>query len=405
MIRKKEKYFGISHRISQWKLDSHVENWLSFKADSSDFWQKIYLVYYNIFDHKYHQKGLSMAETAILNHKSSEKISDIRKVVRDMIYCLHRFGFSFQDYCIYNFVEKKDIEYRMSFVGDKLRYHYCDILNSVECYKIMQNKYDCFLKYARYYKRDVIGCTGEQDIDDFIKFTSHHSSFIYKPSNSHSGHGIEIVQSNEINPKDYFYKKLGQGNFVVEELVEQGTETAQIHPSSLNTCRVVTFTIGKNVHIIGTTWRIGCGGAITDNAGNGGMYAAINPETGIVETAAINYTGEHFDFHPNSGMPIIGYHLPAWNEALNLIKEIATTMNGATLIAWDIAYSKKGWMMVEANENGDWPIVQSNRKIGLKNMLFTYMDKYFEEKSVTKLQNTQRIIPWYQKNKKFASNE
>ena len=65
-----------------------------------------------------------------------------------MIYCLHRFGYSFQDYCIYDFIHNKDIQYRASFVADKLRYHYCDILNSSDILQIMNNKYLCYEKYS-----------------------------------------------------------------------------------------------------------------------------------------------------------------------------------------------------------------------------------------------------------------
>lgn len=197
----------------------------------------------------------------------------------------------------------------------------------------------------------------------------------------HSGRGIEIYKTNDIEPCTFFSQKLQCGPFIVEELVEQGTETARIHPSSVNSCRVLTFTIGKNVSIIGTTWRVGSGGAIKDNAGAGGMYAYINPKTGIVETDAINYKGLHFEKHPDSGLSFIGFQMPAWNEALTLIRDMATTMNGTTLIAWDIAYSKKGWCMIEANENGDWSILQSNKNIGLKNTLFSYMDAYFKYKN------------------------
>lgn len=43
---RKEKYFAISPRIARWKLDNSLENWLSYKADFSEFWRKIYILYY-----------------------------------------------------------------------------------------------------------------------------------------------------------------------------------------------------------------------------------------------------------------------------------------------------------------------------------------------------------------------
>ena len=69
---------------------------------------------------------------------------------------------------------------------------------------------------------------------------------------------------------------------------------------------------------------------------------------------------------------------------METIRQMATYIKGTTLIAWDIAFSTKGWVMVEANENGDWCLIQSNKKIGLKQQLFGYMDEFFKTVSSKK---------------------
>jgi len=375
---KKEKYYGLSHRIARWKLDNPFENWLGFRADNSKLFKKLYVLYYYLFDRKYYVAGVEMASNAIKNHASGKGIPCMDDVVRDMIYCLHRFGISFQDYCIYDFAHNYNFAYRDSFVADKLRYHYCDLLNTAEIYQIMTNKYSCYKEYGEFYQRDMIGCFSDNDNAKFIEFVSNHSEFIYKPLDEHSGHGIEIFQSGAINPSFFYKEKLAKGPFVLEELIEQGEETARMHPQSVNSCRMLTFTIGKEVTLIGSTWRVGSGGAVKDNAGSGGMYAYINPQTGIVETDAINYHGEHFKLHPDTNYAFEGYQMPCWNDAVSMVRAMATKHKGSTLIAWDIAYSRKGWVMVEANENGDWSIIQSNKKKGMKSMLLNLMDEYFK---------------------------
>lgn len=118
-----------------------------------------------------------------------------------------------------------------------------------------------------------------------------------------------------------------------------------------------------------------------DNAGSGGIYASIDPEHGFVQTDAINYKGVHFNIHPDTNVQIIGYQLPKWDEALSLIHNMATNFKGTTLISWDIAYSDKGWLMIEANDNGDWSIIQSNKRTGMKEELYSYMDKFFKLKN------------------------
>lgn len=382
LINKKmhsDKYFGLSPRIARWKIDTPFENWLSKKADKYRFWKRMYVAYYRIFDNDYYQGGIRLAKEAISLHKDELSQYDEKYVLHDMIYCLHRLGISFQDYFVYNFIDK-NYYYRKSFVSDKLRYYYCDILNDSNILPLMTDKYVCYQKYKRFFKRDVLGCYTEADKNSFSLFTEKHERFVFKPLKGHSGHGIKIVSVKDINVCDFFMDMISKGDFVVEELIVQGKETALVHPQSVNSLRVMTFVLGKNVHIIGVTWRIGVGGATMDNAGSGGIYASVDPKYGFVQTDAINFRGEHFNIHPDTGIQIVGYNLPKWNEAVSMIYDMAMNIRGTTLVSWDIAYSDKGWVMIEANDNGGWRIMQSNKMVGKKAELYSYMDEYFKLK-------------------------
>ena len=129
--------------------------------------------------------------------------------------------------------------------------------------------------------------------------------------------------------------------------------------------------------IIGATLRMGVGNSIKDNAGLGGIYASVDPSTGVIQSDAKNYMNEHFLFHPTTRCQIIGFRMPEWDKAKALITDMATHRLGTTLISWDIAYSERGWCMVEANDNGDWSIIQSNFQKGRKRELVDLMDRYF----------------------------
>ena len=251
----KDKYFGLSPRIARWKLDTPFENWLGEKADKSEFWKKLYNFYYRLLDTKYYNVGVGMVDKFIEMHKND--FSNYRRdyVVRDMIYCLHRFGFSFQDYCIYGLVYKT-FQCRKTFVSDKLRYHYCDILNEPFVEKMMTDKYACYQIYKKFYKRDVLGCYTERDKEAFLSFIKKHDRFIFKPLEEHSGHGVRIVSTSEINVDTFMAEMFKKGAFIVEELIEQGEEVAVMHPQSVNSLRVVTFVLNEKVNIIGVTWRI-----------------------------------------------------------------------------------------------------------------------------------------------------
>ena len=46
----KEKYYVVAKTITRWKLDNPLENWLGYKADKSEFWKRLYVLYYRLFD-------------------------------------------------------------------------------------------------------------------------------------------------------------------------------------------------------------------------------------------------------------------------------------------------------------------------------------------------------------------
>lgn len=380
---KKDRYFGISPRLTPWKKDNWFENWLSYRADNSEFWKFLYVSYYKLSDRKYYNGGLKLIDRWLEMYKSLwEGNFTKEQLIRDMVYCHHRYGISFQDYWIYEFINQSNFA-RCQFVPDKLRYHYCDILNDGKVLPLTTDKYACYKVFKKFYKRDVLGLYKEEDYNLFEEFCQKHDKFIYKPLSEHSGHGIQLVISANINLSDFFSDRIKHGSFVVEEVIVQGEGVARMHSACVNSFRVVTFTINGNVNIIGVTWRIGSGKAVMDNAGAGGMFAVVNPEKGFVETPARRYNTEEYYVHPDSGQTIVGYQLPDWDEALATIKEIATTLEGATMVSWDLCYSNKGWMMVEANDNGDWSIIQSNKKVGKKPLLYSYMDDYFKYKNKT----------------------
>ena len=52
---------------------------------------------------------------------------------------------------------------------------------------------------------------------------------------------------------------------------------------------------------------------------------------------------------------------------------------GATVIAWDLAYSKKGWLVIEGNDVGEPYLLQAPLQIGMKSALIRLLDLYFSK--------------------------
>ena len=376
-----DRYFGLSPRIFRWREISEFENMLAKAAQNSHLARRLYAEYYRHLNPEYYKKGEEAARKEFELHKDDFIGQDFDHIYVDMVYCLHRYGFKFQDYCIYQLHKKSEIA-RKEFVSDKLRYYYCDILNAPEVLDIMTDKWKSYEAYRPFYNRDIVKIDAMADKGKFLQFAILHPRFIYKPLCDHSGHGIHIVKLNNTEDASVWYDEMAQhGSGVAEELVVQGDDMNRLNPGALNTCRVMSFRIGDKVRIPFAALRVGVGDAVTDNAGSGGIYAAVDPETGICISDARNYVNKHFKYHPTTGCPILGFQLPEWNKARQLVNQMATHRFGTTFISWAIAYGKDGWCMVEANDNGDWSLVQSNLEIGRKKDLYALMDQYFRVQS------------------------
>lgn len=378
----KEKYYVVAKTISRWKLDNKFENWLGYKADKSEFWKRLYVLYYRLFDNEYYWGGIKLADKEIVrqipNVESGHRIMlEKSRLKRDMLYSLHRFGTSFEEYFIYKFYGRNFVS-RSTFNNLKMQYGYCELVNSPSVRELFEDKGACYSKLRNYYKRDLVVVYSDTDYTHLEDFLNRHHSFIFKPLKGHSGKGIKIYREG-VKPQDFFKEMITQGAFVVEELIEQASPMSDIHPQSINTVRIATFKLKERVEIIGTALRMGTGNSAVDNAGSGGIYANIDCVNGYVNTKGRNNKNDQYTIHPDTNIPIVGFKLPEWNDAIRMVKELAYIVKGATMISWDLAYSTKGWLIVEGNDVGDPYLYQAPLQIGKKEKIISLIDKYKKE--------------------------
>jgi len=379
---KSEKYFTVAKTISRWKINTPFENWLARKADNSILWKRLYVMYYHLFDSVYYQKGVILAQKEIERQMPNAHLpeGEGKNLVLDMIYCLHRFGATFEDYFVYKFYFL-NAEGRRQFNTLKMQYGYCELVNGDGIRHIFEDKGECYRLFKDYFKRDLVVVDSLDCYTQFKEFVIKHPSFIYKPLNGHSGIGIKIYRNIDIddtNVLDYIMEQ-GDGKFVVEELIEQAEGMALLHKESINTIRLFTFTIKEDVYIIGAAMRMGTGSSNVDNAGSGGIYACVDPTEGIVISMARDNAGNQYLKHPDSLVVLPGFSIPEWEEAVIMTKKMAQTIKGATVISWDLAYSHNGWLMVEGNDVGDQHLLQAPLQIGIKDKLISLIDKYYQD--------------------------
>jgi hypothetical protein len=369
MKKNKIGYYG----TAIWKLDTPFENWLGYRADSSEFFKFFYVLYYKIFDSVYYNKGLPMIDRVIEDFKENSNNKKIflsnKWLRRDIVYSLHRFGAEFHEYFVFEFYNKNTLG-REEFITDKKRYEYYHMLNADENFLLFEDKKNTYNLFGKYYKRDILPIDTLADRDKFLKFTSKHDEFMLKPVGEADGRGIlKVSLKTGKEAKEFFDLQINKGRFLAEELIVQDERMAHFNGGTVNTVRVHAIICKGKVKIFYPYFRIGSGEAVVDNLGFGGIVANIDADTGIIYTHGITKKGCRYIIHPNTGAQIVGFQIPSWGQLIELTNEISPLVEGTRWISWDFALTPNGWIVVEGNALGTALAIQGQDRVGRKEEL------------------------------------
>lgn len=306
----------------------------------------------------------------------------MRRVREDILFCNKVYGFSPQEYFTYE-LEKLSHAGRKTFVTTRNKRGYYSKLNNQNYNLYLNKKTEMYKKFSEFYGRDALPLYDETDREAFIEFVKKHPVFIYKPSDDYGGKGITIIDSEKTTGiNDTFNILTSQGAGIVEELIEQGDALAQFHPESVNTVRAVTYLNSNNEPEIQWCFlRMGMGSSHTDNASSGGLSAMIDPETGIICSIGRDWKGDVHMTHPDTGVQLMGFKMPEWDKAMELLKKVSNVIPELRLVGWDLAYSKKGWILIEGNSRPQCVSAQISSYNGKLYLLDNMMEEMKAEKN------------------------
>lgn len=349
----KERKNGFeSHvEIARWKLDNRFENILGKLGDRYALWKKAYVGYYRLLDREYYRRGMNIVEREIKRFVGNASKKEYNLLAIDMVYSLHRFGASFEEYFLFGF-RNLSAYGRNQFITDKLRYAYYEVLNDSENMHIFWEKDKTYEKYRHFYSRDLLKVT-ENNYDAFCRFVTQHSRFVVKPVNGSCGYGVELFDREDWQGNlELFETLLDRNGVVLEGLIQGHGEMKRLHPDSVNTIRVMTVKTKKVNEVFFAVLRVGRNNAFVDNATAGGIFACIDLETGVVKTPGYDLDMKKYMVHPDSGLLLVGFRIPMWESLLSRVNEMADVLPTQRCIGWDMALSEAGWVMVEANPGG-----------------------------------------------------
>ena len=327
---------------------------------------------------------------AIIAEKSSyyteEVLESLREVVRDKtsltdpaqiddemyttVYYYWVYGCPASEYFYLDFPHKTHEEIK-EYVTTREKVVYRNRLNRLEDAHYLNNKWETYCLFKDHYGRDVIKIETDEDYPQFCAFVEKHPEFVVKPADMGGGSGVhkvtadpdmtdeerkklfhDILAENEKNRKLYMRGK--EKSMILEELIVQVPEMAAIHPNSVNGGRITAVRVGDKVNIFYPWFKIGRFGQFLTSAVYGTLDACIDAGTGIVNTPGCSESNERFDVHPDTGVPIVGFRIPKWNELIQTVTELSMKMDTVRYIGWDMVLAEKGWVLMEGNFSGDF---------------------------------------------------
>lgn len=208
-------------------------------------------------------------------------------------------------------------------------------------------------------------------------FAKKHKTFFCKPVGSSGGRGAKVIKKDQYDFDKLLsaYKK----GFLAEELVKNRIEIRQINESLLNTVRISTVLKDEGTDIAFCFIRFGRAGMEMDNGFMGGIICSIDKKTGIITNTA-DENNNRYLIHPDSGSQLVGFMIPKWSEAIDMAKELATVVPTNRYMAWDLALTDNGWVMIEGNCKGQFVGPQCTERKGVKTMIENYLKQIKEYK-------------------------
>lgn len=278
-------------------------------------------------------------------------------ILLDVISSYIRYGSWINNYFEYKFW-KKSHKVRNEFLTWKKARLFIDTVNGKGHNPLFRSKHLFLEEYKEYIIRDWM-YVPESNLQDVEKFLKNHEFVMEKYDEGLFGMGITKVKTSDICNIEEYYEKLRTKNVLLEEHISECRILQELHPESLNTIRVATYYDSENdtVSIVGAVLRIGNNGAIVDNARSNGLFAAIDIETGIVNSPAVDFMGDVSILHPYTHKQILGITIPNWDKVKVVCCDAARKSKITRFVGWDVVIRENtnGEMLVELIEGNDRP--------------------------------------------------
>lgn len=174
------------------------------------------------------------------------------------------------------------------------------------------------------------------------------------------------------------------GEWIIQPVITVHKDLDRITSShGLSTVRVISVLHESQVILLAAMLRITVGTNAIDNfsAGQtGNLVASINLTTGRLGRCRGSVSREFpmikvFERHPDTGNIVEGFLMPYWEELKELVILAHQSLPRFSTLAWDVAVTERGPMIIEANPTYDVSGMQVAHGDGFKPLLFRYLKR------------------------------
>lgn len=274
-------------------------------------------------------------------------------VLCDYLWCNLFLRCTWEEYRLYDFYKYRHL-HRKNYI---LKSH-----RSTRYYAMNPTRY---AKYKRVMYRDIQRgirrewlFLPETDEQQFLAFVKKHQKVIIKPDVGTLGWHVRLLEyTNDAEALATFYALTEDS--LCEEYICQHEQMSVLNPSSVNSVRVVTLCDDGVVHIVGATLKAGGqADAIVDNLHSNGVGVSIDVETGVTLGKALDYHDHAYVYHPVTGVKMVGFSVPYWEEVLALVRATHLDVAECPYLGWDVAITPDGPEIIEINARPGPKLIQ-----------------------------------------------
>ncbi len=297
----------------------------------------------------------------VLSGVRFKKLNHIMEIVReksgqnkvhtffDILWCAARYGAGYYDYLMFGFYDMNGRE-RDTYLTRVRNKKVQEIMNDIAYSDEFDDKLRFNENFAEFLGRKTLN--GETaTVADLTDFLDGQEAIFAKINHSDCGRGVEKLYVKDFESPAAMLDYIQQNKLVVlEQVLKQHEDMARLHPASVNTMRILTDLVDDTVHIAYITVKMGRGGGVCDNSGQGGVLCRVDIESGRICSPATDDYFNVYDKHPDTGIVFQGYQLPMVDEAIALAKKAARKVPQVGHVGWDVAITPDGPAIIEGND-------------------------------------------------------